>query len=77
MRKIGRKGTRAQIAERLRAARKAVSITQADAARLAKISRDTWNRIEAGSQALPAERVIDFAKIVSITPEQLLGIGDA
>jgi transcriptional regulator with XRE-family HTH domain len=73
MRQIGRRAERKRIADRLRAARRSSALTQEEAARKARVSRDTWNRIELGRAALPAERLVEFAAIVGVAPSALLG----
>lgn len=75
MRRIGRVTERRRIADKLRAAREARALTQEEAARRARVSRDTWSRIEAGRAALPAERLTEFAGIVGVSVEHLLAGG--
>lgn len=67
---------RQHIADRLRRLRLASGITQEEAARRLRITRSQWCLIEAGSQSIPAERIVDFAQLVKSTVNQLLGVQD-
>lgn len=67
---------RQQIADRLRRLRLASGLIQEEAARRLRITRSQWCLIEAGSQSIPAERIVDFAQLVGVTVNELLGIGE-
>ena len=62
------------IADRLRRFRLAQGITQETAAKKLRITRSQWCMIESGQQSIPAERIIDFADLVGVTANDLLGI---
>ena len=62
------------IADRLRRFRLARGITQEAAAKRLRIQRSQWCLIECGQQSIPAERLVDFAELVGVTANDLLGI---
>lgn len=74
---LRRQAPRQRIAERLRRARLAAGITQEEAARRIRITRSQWCLIEAGEQSIPAERVVDFARLVQVSVTDLLGVAVA
>ena len=74
MASIRRKGSRLEIAERLRNARQNTGITIREAAKQLRVEVEVWRRLEVGSQSIPAERLGDICDIAKIKPLELLGI---
>lgn len=71
---IRRAAPRRQIAQRIRAARLAIPISQEAVAKKLRLHRQQWRRIEAGQQSIPAERLIDVCEIIQTNVDHLLGI---
>lgn len=71
---IRRTGRRREIAQRLRKLRRALGISQEQAAKQLGIDRVQWGYIELGTQSIPAERIVDVCRIVNTTPAELLGV---
>jgi transcriptional regulator with XRE-family HTH domain len=65
---------RRRIAHRLRLLRIRAGVTQEEIAGQLRLRRNQWCRIEAGDQSIPAERLVDIARIISATVDELLGI---
>ena len=74
MASIRRKGSRIEIAERLRKARRDQGLTIKEAAGMLRVQHEVWRRLETGVQSIPAERVSDICNITKIEPLDLLGI---
>ncbi len=74
---LRRTSPRRKIAARIRAGRLALSMTVKDAASKLRVHRDQWYAIEAGKQSLPAERILDVARIVNRPVAELLGLREA
>jgi transcriptional regulator with XRE-family HTH domain len=72
---IRRTGRRREIAQRIRRKRLDLGISQEVAAKQLGVDRVIWSSIELGKQSVPAERLLDIARIVSSTPNDLLGVG--
>jgi len=51
-----------------------IGISQEAAARLLGVDRTQWSHIELGKQSVPAERLLDVARIVDATVSHLLGV---
>lgn len=71
---LRRTSPRRRIAARIKASRLAQGFSQDVAAKKLRVHRDQWYRIEAGLQSIPAERLLDVARIVDTTVNELLGI---
>jgi transcriptional regulator with XRE-family HTH domain len=74
MASIRRKGSRIDIAERLRRARIEQGLTIKDAATKLRVQHEVWRRLEVGIQSIPAERVADICNITKLEPLYLLGL---
>lgn len=66
--------TRITLADRLRSQREARGITKDAVAKALRIDRQTWYRIELGAASLPADRLIEVARVIGVTPNDLLGV---
>ncbi len=73
MSSIRRTGKRREIAERVREKRLAAGLTQEGVAKQLGLQRIQMINIEAGRQSIPAERLLDFARVLATTPVELLG----
>lgn len=74
MASLRRRAPRQHIANRLRRFRLAAGITQEEAAKRIRIARSQWCLIETGQQSIPAERIVDFADLVKVSVNDLLGV---
>lgn len=66
-----------RLSARLRARRKALGITQDDAARRVGVKLRTWQRWEKGDTRASLTLLPDLAKALETTPEELLGVGSS
>jgi transcriptional regulator with XRE-family HTH domain len=64
---------RANIAERLREARKAAGLSQGQVAKLLQMHRPTISEIEAANRRVSAEELATFAETYDVTVSWLLG----
>lgn len=63
-----------KIGQRIKQAREALGMTQAELARrMGYSARSTINRIENGSQAFPMKKLDKFAQVLDVTPASLAG----
>lgn len=63
-----------KIGQRIKQAREALGMTQAELARrMGYSARSTINRIENGSQAFPMKKLDKFAQVLDVTPAYLAG----
>lgn len=63
-----------KIGRRIKQAREALGMTQAELARrMGYSARSTINRIENGSQAFPMKKLDKFAQVLDVTPASLAG----
>ena len=63
-----------KIGQRIKQAREALGMTQAELARrMGYSARSTINRIENGSQAFPMKKLDKFAQVLDVTPAYLIG----
>jgi transcriptional regulator with XRE-family HTH domain len=76
MASIRRSGRRREIAQRIRRRRLDLGISQEVAAKQLGVDRVIWSSIELGKQSVPAERLVDVARIVSASVNQLLGVAE-
>jgi transcriptional regulator with XRE-family HTH domain len=74
MASIRRTGRRREIAQRIRRRRLDLGISQEVAAKQLGVDRVIWSSIELGKQSVPAERLVDVARIVKATVDELLGV---
>jgi transcriptional regulator with XRE-family HTH domain len=74
---IRRATSRKKIAVRLKQRRISAGLTMLEAAGQLKVQRNVWERVEAGMQSIPAERIVDVCAIVKTTVADLLGISEA
>ena len=65
---------RQKIADRLRRLRVAAGITQDQACAKLDIARSQWCLIETGQRSIPAERIVDVARLVNVSLNELLGV---
>lgn len=64
-----------KIGQRIKQAREALGMTQAELARrMGYSARSTINRIENGSQAFPMKKLDKFAQVLDVTPAYLIGL---
>jgi len=61
---------------RLRDLREDHDLTQAECAKLANISKNSYIRYENGERMVPADVVIFFAKYYNVTADYILGLTD-
>lgn len=67
-----------KIGQRIKQAREALGMTQAELARrMGYSARSTINRIENGSQAFPMKKLDKFAQVLDVTPASLAGFTEA
>lgn len=67
-----------KIGQRIKQAREALGMTQAELARrMGYSARSTINRIEKGSQAFPMKKLDKFAQVLDVTPASLAGFTEA
>lgn len=67
-----------KIGQRIKQAREALGMTQAELARrMGYSARSTINRIENGSQAFPMKKLDKFAQVLDVTPASLAGFTKA
>lgn len=67
-----------KIGRRIKQAREALGMTQAELARrMGYSARSTINRIENGSQAFPMKKLDKFAQVLDVTPASLAGFTEA
>ena len=74
MASIRRSGRRREIAQRIRRRRLDLGISQEAAAKQLGVDRVIWGAIELGKQSVPAERLLDVARIVKASVSDLLGV---
>ena len=61
------------IAGRIKEARLAAHMTQADVAQLIKLSRVSYTIMESGKRSIPADIIVKLANVFEVTPLYLLG----
>ncbi|MBQ7090116.1 MAG: helix-turn-helix transcriptional regulator [Clostridia bacterium] len=61
---------------RLRDLREDYDLTQAECAKIAAISKNSYIRYENGERMVPADVVIVFAKYYNVTADYILGLTD-
>ena len=67
-----------KIGQKIKQAREALGMTQAELARrMGYSARSTINRIENGSQAFPMKKLDKFAQVLDVTPAYLAGFTEA
>lgn len=64
--------TRIEIAARLRTAREAAGLSQAQVARMLEVARPTVSEIEAGRRRVPAEELARLADIYAVSADWVL-----
>lgn len=61
-----------EIGERVRLIRESKNISQAELAQAIHISNSLMNRLEKGSSTISIQYIIDIAKVLNVTPQDLL-----
>jgi transcriptional regulator with XRE-family HTH domain len=69
---LRRTAPRRRLADRIRAARRGAGLSQEVVAKKLRIATNQWWRIESGLQSLPAERLVDVARIINVNVTDLL-----
>jgi transcriptional regulator with XRE-family HTH domain len=67
---------RQTIAERLAKIRREKGVTQVEMAKKLKTSQSMYSRYESGELRLHADTVVSIAKVLGVTPNEVLGITD-